>query len=92
MPGSSMQFADDPAVDRERYVLKPKDDPFRYMVLELLEASKNGIRKADVMHEAGIRGLVVKDHEYGKVLRELCVAKGALWELKEGASFQGFGK
>ena len=57
-------------------------------MLELLEKSQQGIRKADVMHEASMRGLSVKEHEYGKVLRDVCIAKGALWELKEGASFQ----
>lgn len=73
-------------------MLKPQEEPFRGMLLQLLESSNNGIRKADVMQQAAIRGLVVKEHEYGKVLRDLCVAKGALWDLKEGASFQVIGK
>lgn len=62
------------------------------MVLELLQKSQQGIRKADVMQEASMRGLAVKEHEYGKVLRDLCVAKGALWDLKEGASFHSGGR
>jgi hypothetical protein len=79
-------------VCRGRFLLQPEDDPFRAMVLQLLERSAHGIRKADVMAEAAMLGLAVKEHEYGKVLRELCVAKGALWDLKEGASFHAYGK
>ena len=77
---------------RGRFVLKPEDEPFRQLVLELLQASKGGVRRADVMKAATAQGLSVKEHEYGKVLRDLCVAKGATWELKEGASFQSLGK
>jgi hypothetical protein len=72
--------------------LKPEEEPLRQLVLDLLQARSQGIRRSDVLGEAKVRGIVVKEHEYGKVLRDLCVAKGAAWELKEGASFQGFGK
>ena len=40
---------------RGRFVLKPVDEPFRAVVLDLLAQSASGIRKADVMSEAAVR-------------------------------------
>jgi hypothetical protein len=87
-----LTFSNERDTCRGRFVLKPEGEPLRQLVLDLLQAQTQGIRRADVLSRAKARGIMVKEHEYGKVLRDLCVAKGAVWELKEGASFQGFGK
>ena len=56
-------------------MLKPVDDPFREVVLELLAAAPRGLRKADVMSEAAARGLQVRLalHLFSECQCQLCL-------------------
>jgi hypothetical protein len=72
----------------DRFVYNPKDDTFRALVLQVLQENPAGVRKADVMTAARDAGLSVSEHAYSKVLRDLCEAQGAVWKLKEGATFR----
>lgn len=76
---------------RGRFVLaatgNDTSDPFRKLVLELLQATEDGIKKADVMGAAKLQDMEISEHLYNKVLKDLCVAHGALWNLRPGSSF-----
>ena len=54
-------------------------------MLELLR-DKESIRKNDVKDLATQRNLEVNDALYSKVMKELCMSRGAAWSLKTGAS------
>lgn len=56
----------------------------RDLVIELLK-DKEQLRKNDVKDLASQKNLEVNDGLYGKVMKELCSSRGALWTLKSSA-------
>ncbi|KAI4314869.1 hypothetical protein L6164_027734 [Bauhinia variegata] len=70
------------------YVLKSsKDDPFRNVVIDMYCGSEPNakLKKAEIVEAA--RKILKRDvtnNEYGKVMNELCVSKGAAWVLRSG--------
>eukprot|EP00892_Ulva_mutabilis_P001174 jgi/Ulvmu1/11057/UM007_0239.1 len=72
---------------RGRYIVAQQDDPVRVETLKLLQARPEGLRKADVAAALKAAGVQVSDHAISRSLRSLCVAAGAVWHLKEGATF-----
>jgi hypothetical protein len=71
-----------------RFVLNTADDPVRKEIVKLLKTKPEGVRKADVLSTLRDVGMTTTDHACSRVLRTLCVAAGAVWHLKEGATFQ----
>lgn len=59
----------------------------RMEILKLLQARPDGVRKADVVAALKAAGIQASDHALSRALRSLCVAAGAVWHLKEGATF-----
>jgi hypothetical protein len=69
-------------------VLHTEDDPVRKEIVNLLKVKPEGVRKADVMAALRSADITTTDHTCSRALRQLCVAVGAVWHLKEGATFQ----
>lgn len=70
---------------RRAYLLKSLGsttlDPLRDLVLELL-ADRESVRRSEIL-EAAARGKIpVTESLYSKVVRDICVSRGALWSLK----------
>lgn len=64
-----------------------EDDPLRGALLKLLDAHPDGVRKADVVAAMKQAGVQATDHAISRTLRSLCVAGGAVWHLRDGATF-----
>lgn len=69
-------------------MLNTEDDPVRKEVVNLLKDKPEGVRKADVMAALRAADVTTTDHACSRALRTVCVAVGAVWHLKEGATFQ----
>ena len=70
---------------RRVYLLKslnnPVLDPLRDLILELL-TERESIRRSEIVEAAGRRKIPITDALYSKVVRDMCVSRGALWSLK----------
>jgi DNA-directed RNA polymerase-3 subunit RPC5 len=58
-------------------------DPLRSIVVDILQENEV-IKRSDVMDKANELGVAVTDNMYSRVMKELCVSKGALWFMKSG--------
>lgn len=63
---------------------KPDMDPFRNCVLELLK-DKDSVKRVDITKHAELLGIAVTDSLYNRVVKDLCVSRGTLWQIKSGA-------
>ena len=72
---------------RNAYVRQLKGDsildPLRSIVVDILQ-EHDVIKRSDVMDKANELGVAVTDNMYSRVMKELCVSKGALWSMKSG--------
>lgn len=72
---------------RNSYVRQLKGDsildPLRSIVVDILHENEV-IKRSDVMDKANELGVAVTDNMYSRVMKELCVSKGALWSMKSG--------
>lgn len=64
-----------------------RDDALRGVLLKLLQDRPDGIRKGEVLSAVKEAALPFTDHAISRALRSLCVAAGAVWHLREGATF-----
>lgn len=62
---------------------------FRKVVVDLFEERKEGeggLKKGEVIKAVEAAGLEVSDTLYGKLMKEICVSRGASWKLKTGST------
>lgn len=72
---------------RGRYIVAQPEDRLRGVLLKLLQDRPDGVRKGDVISAVKEAQLPYTDHGISRALRSLCVAAGAVWHLREGATF-----
>jgi len=58
-------------------------DPLRSIIVDILQENEV-IKRSDVMDKANELGVAVTDNMYSRVMKELCISKGALWSMKSG--------
>lgn len=50
----------------------------------MLLQNKDHVKKGDVTEAALAAGVKITDSIYNRVIKELCVSRGTLWNLKSG--------